>query len=649
MLAFYCHALWRWWSTIARGPVLAWVLLASPAAGASGTKPPPMHASAAAEPAQFGAVGDGTAHPIGRRFGATLGALADYTTRDGRHPFAWVSDPGYGLTFVRTGRSGGETELAALTFAPAQDRNAAVQIILPGMTARADCLPRDESVRAVTAHGVLLQRPPLRPCPADTRVTFALAPGQVQALLVDWLGLQAAIAAARDGVYGGTVHIPPGAYVIDRPLVNPATAEDPDAQRPVDIRGDGTEQTRIVVTTDSGAGTCALAASDRTGASARSRISDLRLVGPGRRGRLGTSPAAMDGFCLGAKQLLRRARADGFHAGVSVIEDHWEIQDTELTNNLYGVYLAPGGDTFGNGVLRDVILAGNLLASVAVAPGNMLDSATLQNVHLGFGPYGFYREAASGGERPIGSFVTNSLLENVWGEALGDGFVTGENHGTDVVYGNVWINVRPVMDTSGTYRLPGRTPDALVSVGRWTENDMIRSDFGDPANYRNVGRALLMAADTIQGNAFGRAPTLVDGSSPAKPALAAPVILLDTFDTGEASGRFMTVTAGVHAGEILADAGFDRADPAAPGRPIAGVALAAGGAGDAVPVASRGLVSIVKGTEPLRRGTPLGLAPGDPTRAAPAAAGAAILATVWEDAGPSAATVTAFLGPFLSR
>jgi hypothetical protein len=353
----------------------------------------------------------------------------------------------------------------------------------------------------------------------------------------------------------------------------------------------------------------------------------------------------MDGVCVGAKEVLRRVRSDGFHAGANVLEDHWVIEQCELSNNLYGIYLAPGGDTFGNGVLRDDHLGGNLLASIAIASSNVLDSATLQNLDLGFVPYGFYREPAPAGSVALGGFISNSLLENVWGESLGNGYIYGENGGRDRVERNTWINDAPVMDLAGDVRLPGRPAEALVRVGAWTDNDMIGSDFGNPNNYRMVTRALILAEDEIQGNDFGRAPDMVSGSSAARPALRGRVMLFNRFATGQAQGRWLTATAGVRAGEMLAEAGFDRAAPAAPGLPLAGVAMAAADAEGAVPVCDRGVVRAAKSAFALHRGERVGVASDDPTTVAPVASDAAGFATVWETAPQDSPDVTIVIGP----
>ena len=591
------------------------------------------------EPARFGAVGDGKSHPVGTAYGGTLMLLAAHAGEAGSRPFAWVVQPAFGLTFTRATDAGQAQPGRDLHFASAGGSiEAAGQIVMPGMTASADCLPRGDMVRSVDGTVVSLERPSAVVCAAGTVVVFA---ANVSSLEADWLGLQAAIVAAHDLPAGGAVHIPAGTYLVDRPLLNPpATLDKYSLGQQVDEYGDGVAQTRIVFTRDLGPGACGFGEANRgIGSNTRGRIRDLRLIGPG---------TAMDGFCIGAKQLLRRVRADGFHAGVNVLEDHWEIQDSEFAGNFYGIYLAPGGDTFGNGVLRDVFPVGNHMASIAVASSNVLDSATLHNVHLGFSPYGFYREAKPGGGVVLDGFISNSLLENVWGEDLGNGYIFGENGVHDRVQHNVWINSSPVMGLGGTYRLKDRRPSALVTVGAWIENEMINSDFGNPNNYHEVLRALIEARENIQGNSFGRAPDMVGGSSAAKPALVAPVVLSNSFGTGQVAGRFMVATKPVAAGAVLSEAGFDRTEPALPGRAVAGVAISSAAGGGVVAVADRGLVRVDKQAGVLRAGDRLGSAPDDPSRVAVVPAGSPAFAAAWEDAADSARDVTAYLGA-LSR
>jgi hypothetical protein len=621
------------------------MILLSVASVCSGARAAPPVGVTDMEPARFGTFGDGKSHPIGSAYGGSLMSLAAHVGVGGLRPFAWVTDAVYGLAFVRAISTDQVHPGLELRFASTAGLiGSGGEIIEPGMTASAACLPRGDAVRSVAPTVVVLEHPSTAACILGTAITFTVSAEQVQALEADWLGLQAAIAAAHELPTGGAVHIAHGTYVVNRPLVNPgATVDQYSLGHQVDEYGDGVGQTRIVFARDLGPGACGLGEADRgIGSNTRARIRDLRLIGPGVAGAV---EPAMDGFCIGAKELIRRVRADGFHAGVNVLEDHWEIQDSEFAGNFYGIYLAPGGDTFGNGVLRDVFPVGNRMASIAIASSNVLDFATLQNVHLGFGPYGFYREArpAAGG-RMLDGFITDSLLENVWGESIGDGYVFGENGSNDRVQHNVWINSAPVMDTAAAYRLHDRVPEALVRVGAWIDNEMIASDFGNPSNYNAVSRAIIEASDNIQGNAFGRAPDMVRLSSAAKPALVAPVVLFNRFTTGQAEGRFMVANKPVSAGEILSEAGYDHAEPAAVGRVLAGVAMSPAAAGEVLAVGDRGLVRTGKVREALHAGDPLGLARDDPTRAAAAPAGGPAFAAVWQDATVADRDVLAFLG-----
>jgi hypothetical protein len=269
-------------------------------------------------------------------------------------------------------------------------------------------------------------------------------------------------------------------------------------------------------------------------------------------------------------------------------------------------------------------------------------------------PYGFYRERAPpGSPAALGGFISNSLLENVWGEALGNAYIYGENGEDDKVIHNVWIGDGPVMDLAGHFRVRDRPVEAVVQVGAFVDNDMIGSDFGNPNNYAVATRAVIQASANIQGNDFGRSPGLVAGSSAARPALRAPVVLFNRFATGQAEGRFLTALAAVHAGQFLAEAGGERAGPAAPGLPLAGVAMAPADAGGVVPVGDRGILRVAKGPTALRSGQPVGLAPGDPTRVDTRMDGhgrdAASLGTVWQDAGADAPTAIIVLGaPLIS-
>src|SRR6202034_3204736 len=97
--------------------------------------------------------------------------------------------------------------------------------------------------------------------------------------------------------------------------------------------------------------------------------------------------------------------------------DHWYVRDSVAAGNQYGVYFSPYTITMGNQYFANDSFDGNSLASFGVAATDQMDSVVMNNVSTGFSPYGFYLEAVPSTVTGVaGGFLTNTPLENVWGE-----------------------------------------------------------------------------------------------------------------------------------------------------------------------------------------------------------------------------------------
>ena len=118
----------------------------------------------------FGAAGTGQATAIGTTYGSTLAALASYTVPGGATPFAWATNPAFGLTFTMTTSAAQSAAGAALTFgeplisheglpfqatvAAWQDPSNANFLLQPGMLVSGACIASGTTVQGWTTTAV---------------------------------------------------------------------------------------------------------------------------------------------------------------------------------------------------------------------------------------------------------------------------------------------------------------------------------------------------------------------------------------------------------------------------------------------------------------------------------------------------------------
>ncbi len=351
-------------------------------------------------PRDFGATGNGSSTTIGTAYGNTATAsLATFAAQSisGNTPFSWMTLPQFGLQFsmatsIDQGRAGTVlTFLENLTginnwmasVALWQDPAHGNYLLQPGMlvTDSAGAITSGTTVSSVnrtpgTGYGtVTLSKASTADVPSGDTITFTIAPAQLQALSLDWLGIQSALAAAWQGAVGGTVYIPSGNYMVNHSLVNAGGITDTSASAPaLTVRGDGRNTTRLTYTTDLGQDACGILGGGRgVGTSGESSYQGFRMIGPRVNLVLGTSPNGMDGLCVGAVDTVRDFRADSMHAGINLMRDHITIQNVVLPNNGYSVYWAPYSPTTGGVAIKDGTMVGDTIASIGVATTDAID------------------------------------------------------------------------------------------------------------------------------------------------------------------------------------------------------------------------------------------------------------------------------------
>lgn len=545
----------------------------------------------------YGAVGNGSQTPISSQFPSSATAsLAAFAAQSisGSTPYAWMTNPAFGLTFsmaTSTAQSAAGTTLAFIeqlsgyigwsaTVATWQDPAHGNDLVAPGMLVSGTCIASGTTVAAVGrtpgagGYGTItLSTATASACGSGTNVTFTIAPSQLQSLTTDWLGIQTAMAAAwMNTAYGGSVYIPAGNYILNHSLVNAGGITDTSGETPnLDVRGDGVAVTRLVFPSDLGGDTCALGEPRRgPGVSSLSKYHDFRIIGPNYASVLGSFPNQMDGLCIGESAAAYDIAVSNMHAGINVIKDHWWLRDIESHYNGYGIYLAPYTDVMGNETIDKANLTNNTVASLAVAATDQLDASNITATHTGFGPYGIYDEAASSSVSSItNGFLSNTVLDNVTIEATGNAFIYGPyNYG--MVTGNDFIGGIDATLGMSQYKIANVPTPALIDVGVFNQNVMTNTNW---SAYGAVTDAIVEATKSCSQNDWIGDIGFVTGATSTVPPLKCQSIFQNLFSTPAGSGTFFSTQAAIPVSyAVLGDLGTNVAAPYQDGEVFAGLA-----------------------------------------------------------------------------
>lgn len=457
----------------------------------------------------------------------------------------------------------------------------------------------------------------------------------------DWAAIQGAILELSRSGHGGTVEIPPGRYRLNAELVLPNLDRGDDSFNEVEIRGAGLRASVLSWPDDLGPGRFALRAGSRDGGPdrdgyQRTRVAGLSLVGPKPGNRPGDAPPGMGGIAVTSRFVLDRLGITGFRAGVDVWRDHSTLLACQITKNHIGVHWSAGTVSFGDHLLLDVDLAGNTLASIAVAPRNGIDHSSFIACHFGFSPYGILAEDGA----PERGFLTNNKFLDCAFEACGNGWIEGaraEMHGNSLIGCSGSLLSR--------YRLADRPRPGLIRVRLLERNLFIGGTAGFGDRSEGIETAAIVAEDAV-GNRFedGERLAAMGREEGGVPALAvARTCRANRFQATDCSGEFRRVgEGGVAAGELV-QPDYDRVRRAEANRVVAGIALAPGQAGGVVPVATAGQVAIAKTAAAVPMGAVLRPSAGQPQRVEASGGNGSPIGFAATDAPAGTATVTAEL------
>ena len=315
---------------------------------------------------------------------------------------------------------------------------------------------------------IVLSNPTTSALPAGTALKFTISNAIWQGLAQDtlgWLGaLSNATHASPGGCSGADIDVRGGDYQINYWLFNEANYTNTNCTSPsLSIGARGASTARLTAVFDPGANRCLFAEASVTSNAPQTgtRYHDMSFAGtvvtnvkPAIWGVDNANSGLGNGLCVGESASIDHIEAQGFRGGIGLLDDHQTIHDSTLQNNSYSLLLRNLTPIMGNLGIKDSGLNGSV-SSIGVEAGNQLDSATLDNVHTGFSPYGILvlpppptmTATGAGG-------VTASTFKNVWIEDVGQSWIDALNRG-----------VSSDTFTGGGYADIGRT-DRMVSNGQ---------------------------------------------------------------------------------------------------------------------------------------------------------------------------------------
>ena len=444
--------------------------------------------------------------------------------------------------------------------------------------------------------------------PASTRFSTLAAAQAVYSFCtaltneLDALAIQLAINKAQTltANQGGRVYIPEGIYQVDRELIYPCTV-DGGAMRPtLLIEGASQWGTVLHSPTDLGAGTSMFKPSDPVNSSAHVIFRNFYMYGPNDRGTagVGTPACQQSGITVVSNMQFDNIATRCFYAGFKVYGNHQSFRYCESRDNYYNLYYfnpySRSSDS-GNQYITCCDFTGPLFASIALSCNGVLDTGTIEQTHLGFGPYAIYREAPGSGQTVIPGGMNNMNFLDCSVEWLGNGMFYGENV-QDSIIGCVWSGggSTSFSDSSNDIQIHSRGRDSFVKVGTFGSNLFSGVDWS-PAF--TVMTTAVFNCSAFASNVFTNALSLLNPPSASVPAIVASQPYGNNAIDGVFRGNFLPLSSTLSAPGLVSPSGsLGAVQPMTSGGVVKGFATSActAGAGALVAVLTEGNVSIPK-------------------------------------------------------
>lgn len=534
---------------------------------------------------EFGAIGDGSTHPlsgIAAFATATSPAGLAAITVGGNTPYSWATNALYGLTFTKTTSaatvSGTTVTLGtAIGSGLAGDLQNPANYLVSGMGVTGTNIPANTTISAITftsgtpnkIDGPLAGTFTLSNAVTGGGITngqtltFSYTSALMQALEMDWVGIQAAEYAAGLPANGQRHRTPAGTYILNRAIVRSDTPVGQYLTHQSSWMGDGMIATFLTWPADLGWGTWAVTPPDRysPGNLAFSDMQQMTLFGPGVGSTMGATTCKMHGLAVNVDFVAIRVMCQGFYSGLNITADHQYFINCYFQNNYHGVYFAPyAAQNTGDQSFTDCHMDGNKFASVCVSGTNQIVAATFIRCHTGFSPYCFYKETGS-----ITNFIINSTFIRTSQEAFGNGCYWDEN-AAGLISGCVWQGCDMALDTTNTYEITANSTFAAMYVGNMSncqffgEVDPYTQGYNRGTHPYTLG--IIVAQQGLANMWFSNAATLVLVGTSTFPAVrsAFAVVGCDIrWDSGQSRGTFRTCSGALTAGVFVGMTNFGTA------------------------------------------------------------------------------------------
>lgn len=240
----------------------------------------------------------------------------------------------------------------------------------------------------------------------------------------DTAAFQAALRAAEENKAGGIaffqgqgiIYVPAGIYRLSEALVTQDYAI-------VSYLGDGPYASIVFWDTDLGAGNHAISdewvAGDTSDTLNKRRfIQDIAFQG----GLTNADTQAASGIKLTTGMTMYRVIVTFFNSGYGVDcqGNHQTIDDCKIRENEFGVSIADVNFALGDQYISNTMLVGNYTASIHIPDGSV-GVFELEDVHLGFSPYGIYAEASAE------VAMNRCTIHKCYCESFGNAFINTNN------------------------------------------------------------------------------------------------------------------------------------------------------------------------------------------------------------------------------
>lgn len=173
-----------------------------------------------------------------------------------------------------------------------------------------------------------------------------------------------------------------------------------------------------------------------------------------------------EGVRLNEQTKVERIYVQGFYKGIvfDSTGGHITLSNCVSTNNFYGLFIKVDHADY---LIENGALNGNVFANVGIPYNQAITGTKFHRVHIGFAPYGFYKEAAPEGATGIENLFYEVTLDHSRFEAIGNGAIYVEgltgNEGHSGVTSVTFINVGFSWNNSS--KIPWVNKDYAVKIG----------------------------------------------------------------------------------------------------------------------------------------------------------------------------------------